>query len=367
MIKVVHTSDLHLDGTFFKEDPKLNDRRRKERRALFVNIMMYVRDRSVDVLLISGDFFDGLWPERETAELILREFENTPGTEIFISPGRYDPYRPGCFYAERRFPSNVHIFQRDHVEATSVDRLNLTVYGYAFTGFNMEKNPIAVMPVVDQSRINLLCGYGTSAETAGMFRITPEQIGNTAVDYIALGGDHPASELKKEKETFYAYSGAPEGNDFGENGHKGVRLVAIEKQEGGCALNSKSMRFSRRHYEKMTVDVSAFSSVNDLISDLSDTFRSSEYDPDTILELEFVGRVPLHFGVISRDLFERIGAKLYYLKINDRTVIDFEQKDDTNDIREGFAMALDKLSNGDKALMEKAMRAGLAALEGKPF
>ena len=366
MIKVVHTSDLHLDGSFL-EDRRLNDRRCRERRALFVNIMMYARDRSVDVLLIAGDFFDGLMPERETAELIVREFENTPGTEIFISPGRNDPYRPGSFYATQRFPSNVHIFKSDRMEGILVDRLGLTVDGYAFTGRNMEKNPMAVMPVVDNRRINLLCGYADDGEKDGLFELTPLQIGNTGVDYAAFGGRHEASELQKEKEVPFAFSGAPEGNGFGEWGNKGVRLVAIEKSQGQCAFNSKTMRFSRRHYEKKTVDVSAFSSVHELLSTLSDDFRSSEYDPDTILELELVGRVPLQFGVISRDLFEKIGAKLYYLQISDRTVVDFEIKEDTKDIREGFATALTGLCQRDTDLFDKAMKAGLAALEGKPF
>jgi DNA repair exonuclease SbcCD nuclease subunit len=367
MIKVVHTSDLHLDGTFFAEDQRLSERRRRERRALFVNIMMYARDRQVDVLLIAGDFFEGLWPEKETAELIVREFENTPGTEIFIAPGRHDPYRPGSFYAEKRFPSNVHIFKEERVSAISVERLGVTVYGYAFTGYRMDASPIAVMPVMNDRHVNLLCGYGSLSGQAGCAPITEEQIGNSGVDYAALGSCHLASDLKKEKGVYYSYSGAPEGCAFGENGHMGLRLLAIEKSAGACALNGKSMRFSRCHYEELTVDASAYSSVLDLLAALSDEFRCGEYDKDTILRLTFCGAIPLQFGVISKDLFEKIAAKLYYLEIDDQTTTLFEPNEETSDIKEGFATALCGFVKKEDPAFEKAMKAGLSALEGKPF
>ena len=126
------------------------------------------------------------------------------------------------------------------------------------------------------------------------------------------------------------------------------------------------MRFSRCHYEKMQVDASVYSSAFDLLSGLSDEFRNCEYDGDTILEMEIVGRVPLQFGVISRDLFEKIAAKLYYLKITDRTVVDFEPKED-GDIKEGFVTALCEKKERKDPIFEKALKAGLAALEGKPF
>ena len=68
MIRLIHTSDLHLDSEFSCNDPKLTSLRKKEQRALFANLMMYVRDQKADVLLISGDLFDKKQPEKETAD-----------------------------------------------------------------------------------------------------------------------------------------------------------------------------------------------------------------------------------------------------------------------------------------------------------
>ena len=52
MIRLIHTSDLHLDSEFSCNDPKLTSLRKKEQRALFANLMMYVRDQKADVLAI---------------------------------------------------------------------------------------------------------------------------------------------------------------------------------------------------------------------------------------------------------------------------------------------------------------------------
>ena len=154
MIRLIHTSDLHLDSEFSCNDPKLTSLRKKEQRALFANLMMYVRDQKADVLLISGDLFDKKQPEKETAEVVLREFRNTPETEIFIAAGRSDCCRPGSFLYETEFPPNVHVFREEALSSFSVDRLHLTVYGYSFCHRNLTKNPFAVMPPVDKSRFN---------------------------------------------------------------------------------------------------------------------------------------------------------------------------------------------------------------------
>ncbi|MBP3321642.1 MAG: metallophosphoesterase [Clostridia bacterium] len=372
MIKVVHTGDFHLDGSFFLEDPRLNELRKKERRALFANLMMFLRDRKVDILLLCGDLLDGLAAEKESLELIVREFENTPDTKIVIAPGRNDPCRPGSFYAERFLPSNVFVFKSDRLSSFEFDDLNVTVYGYAFTGRNMEKNPFAVMPPVKSERINLLCGYGTLENGEGDFDekdccpIRLSEIGNTGVDYVALGGRHDESPLSSEKGVYYSYAGAPEGCDFGQWGHRGIRILAIEKQDGKCALGGKTVRFSRRHYEKKTVDVSSYDKIGALINDLSDEMKSSQYDADTILLLELVGKTTLQFGVIDESLFEKLKSRIYHLKVCDRTEIVFERNPDAKDMKEGFATALLDLSK-DEERIAGALKIGLAALEGKSF
>ena len=172
------------------------------------------------------------------------------------------------------------------------------------------------------------------------------------MDYVALGGRHEGSALLEQKAVYYSYAGAPEGCDFGQWGHKGLFILAIDKQQGQkAALGGKAVRFSRRHYEKKTVDVSSYQTVDQLINDLSDELKSSQYDADTILELELSGTVDLQFGVICDELFEKLRARVCYLKVTDCTSVRFERNDDAKDIKTGFATALSDLS-ADKERIE---------------
>lgn len=358
MIKVVHTADLHLDRDFFSEDQRLNDLRRQERRALFANLMMYARDRKVDVLLFCGDLFEGLMPQRETAELILREFENTPETQIVIAPGAHDPFRPGSFYSTAKFPANVHIFKEEALGAIALDGLNTTVYGYAHGGRKLRIDPFATPITPDKERINLLLA-------PGMEEGQLQKAVATGVDYGALGLGHEAGELLEEQGVYYACAGAPEGGGFEEVGHKGVRILAIEKQEDACIVKSKAVRFSRRHYETLTVNLEGYKNTEELVADLSDSLRSSEYDADTLLKITFTGSVPLNFGVITRGLFDKIAARLYYLCIDDQSTLCFTSNEDAKELKEGFATAAGELAGEE--LLQEVLKTGLKALEGKSF
>ena len=103
-----------------------------------------------------------------------------------------------------------------------------------------------------------------------------------------------------------------------------------------------------------------------MVNDLSDELKSSQYDADTILLLEFVGKTSLQFGVIGDELFEKLRARVYHLKVCDRTEPVFERNPDAKDVKEGFATALLDLCDDEKRVAG-ALKIGLAALEGKPF
>ena len=333
MIRILHTADLHLDKEFFPEDPKFSALRTKEQRALFANIMMYARDKKVDVLIFAGDLLDKALPSEETGKLLIREFENTPDTEIFIVPGRSDPYRPGCFYATARFPSNVHIFTEERIAEYYVERLDTAVYGFAFTRRNMPHNPFAVMPPVNKERFNLLCAYGSLEGEESCCPIKIDEIEHSGVDYLALGHGHAASDLLKAGKTYYAAAGSPEGLDFDEPGQKGARIVVAEKNEQGeLLLESKKVRFSRRAFERVTLDATGLSDCLPLVDALDAEMKRIGADGDTILEAVITGEVPMTFRLKS-EAFGRLSEKLCRLTLTDKTLMLCGSEENEGDLK----------------------------------
>ena len=332
MIRVVHASDLHLDKEIFKEDARVCELRKKDLRSLFANLMMYVRDQKVDVLLLSGDLFDRKMPEKETLELVKREFQNTTNTEIFIAPGRNDPYRPGSVYFTEEFPENVHIFKSERVTSFEIERLSLTVYGYAFCRRQLRRNPFAVMPPVDKKKINLLCGYGSLSGEEGLCPITEEEIAHTGVDYLAIGGTHAAGELMTAGSSYYAIAGSPEGLSFEEQGMRGARIVALDKTSGELLLQSKSVRFSRRRMAELTLNVTGYS-LAETEEQALEACKKEGYDSDTFLKLTLTGNRDMAPEYTFSDL-PRLNGRLAYLTVEDRTLTDGSEGGEVHSFKE---------------------------------
>ena len=91
-IRFLHCSDIHLDTPFVGLSAEKSDERRRELRSTFQRLMQYVRDRGVNVVLISGDLFNARYATNQTAETLIREFRNCPETVFIIAPGKSDPY-----------------------------------------------------------------------------------------------------------------------------------------------------------------------------------------------------------------------------------------------------------------------------------
>ncbi len=361
MIRILHTADLHLDKELLSEDPAFSQLRQKEQRALFANIMMYTRDQKVDVLIFAGDLLDRALPTEETQRLLLREFENTPETEIFLVPGKNDCYRRGCFYDVAEFSPNVHVFKSEQITSFEVDQFNVTVYGYAFCHRKLYRNPFAVMPPMKKERCNLLCGYGSLEGEEGCCPVTAEEIAHSGVDYLALGHEHRPSELLKAGDTFYAVSGSPEGLDYGESGHRGARILALDKQNGELLLQSKTVRFSRRRFERVSLSAEGLGDCFPLFEQLSGRIRELGADADTFLEVEITGQVLPSFR-LKREVFAKLSERLGRLTFRDHTLMVCEPSGDGKDFRSVFVNTVAR-STPDRELRSKILKCGFEALE----
>lgn len=361
MIRILHTADLHLDKEFFPEDPAFSQLRQKEQRALFANIMMYARDRKVDILIFAGDLLDREIPSEETKKLLLREFENTPDTEIFIVPGKNDCFRPRGFYDSAEFPSHVHVFRSEQISSFEIDRLNTTVYGYAFCRRKMMRNPFAVMPPVKKERCNLLCGYGSLEKEEDCCPVAADEIEHSGVDYLALGHGHNASELLKAGNTFYAVSGSPEGLDFGEPGHRGARIVALEKKDGELLLQSKTVRFSRRRFERISLSADGMAACLPLADRLLAAVKEIGADADTILEVEVTGEVHSSFR-LKKEVFSKTAERVCYLTFRDQTVMLCDVSGEKKDLKSVFIAEVARKTE-DREMRSKILKCGLEALE----
>ena len=91
-LRFLHCGDIHLDTPFVGLSAEKSEERRRMLRASFVKMMQYIRETNINIVLMSGDIFDIEYATNTTAEVLIREFKNSPDTEFIISPGKHDYY-----------------------------------------------------------------------------------------------------------------------------------------------------------------------------------------------------------------------------------------------------------------------------------
>lgn len=372
MIKLIHAADFHLDSPFTGCDIRMAEMRREELRSTFVNFMMYAKEKQVDLLLLSGDIFDGDTLQPKTVDMVEREFRSLTerGTKIIIAPGNHDPYTKDGIWSKLKLPEGVIVFTSEKLSAVDFPEWNVTVWGYGFRTAVMTKNPFADGNYTLRSdRINILCGHGDLYAATGNCPITPAQIRASGFDYLALGHIHKASGLQKEGESYYAYPGCPEGRDFGECGEKGALIAILEKENGKFRMESAFQRFGKRRYEILELDVSEFTRQEELLEQLKTDIRERGLDGDTLLRIRFMGQAdPLL--KLSEGALQPIASRLCALEVLNMTTPKGTEEDFLNDptVRgEFYRLLLPILHDGsaeEKEIAAKALHYGLSALNG---
>ena len=372
MPKFLHIADIHLDSPFSNSDAAHAAQRRNEQREVFLSAMEYAKANGIDAILIAGDLFDTKFITSKTANMLKDAFESAGDCQIFISPGNHDPFCDGSIYSSANFPKNVHIFKSENVEKISLDRLGVDIYGYAFESESLDHSPIASLTGVDREKINILVAHGDIFSSISHYApITKNDIANSKLDYVALGHIHNTDEkIENANGTYYSYSGAIEGRSFDECGVRGGILIDIQNTANGKKIAFEKLRFSKRRYEKDTLDISGISNEGELVSKIKTLCDAKGYSGDTLLRLELIGNVPETFDLshinLDASLFD-----LFYLETVNSAMPDFDYERLTKDPTikgEIFRLFKDKLECGGKderRLYLLALRYALLSLEGE--
>ena len=211
-LKILHTADWHLDAPLAAGDDAL----RAELLAVPGKIAALCRAENCDLVLLSGDLFDG--PYTLDSLNALRTALSEMAVPVFISPGNHDHLSVGPWRTET-FPENVHIFTEPRL--TAVECGDLTVYGAGYTSMDCE----ALLENFHGQGICVLHGDPTVAASP-YCPITRSQVENSNLQYLALGHIHKGDSFTAGK-TLCAWPGCPMGHGYDEEGVKGALIVSL--------------------------------------------------------------------------------------------------------------------------------------------
>ena len=364
-IKIVHTGDLHFD-TPFKDVGESQSRINKEElKEVFRNIIHFCKEKAVDILLLTGDIFDNFTLNRETLYFIEQSLKEILEVKVFISPGNHDPYGNKSFYKLINWPSNVYIFKGD-LEKVYLENLDINVWGYGFREKYIRESALKNFSE-PSDKINLMVLHGeiSSSNKGNEYNpITFDDIRNSGMDYIALGHRHNFSGINKEGQTFYAYSGCPQGRGFDELGDKGIIYGYVSKG----TVDLEFVKTSKRNYIEEHIDISDSFGYEEVKKSIIDSINESDRKHN-LYKIVLEGEISPDFSIDEELLRERLGLDFYYFKIVDKTRVKYNIEEITKgySVKSLFVKKIMNLIDSaeteeDKEVLMMALKVGLSSL-----
>lgn len=218
-MKIIHTSDLHLDSPLTSRLSAAEARlRSRELVSSFRRIIDYGMRERAAAIIIAGDLFDNDKVKRSTLDSIVGLIESAKPIYFFYLPGNHEKDR--LRESGISLPENLKLFSEDWTyfrlgEIIIAGRSEISDGAFDTLELNGES-------------VNLVVMHGAVAErTSAPDKIGMKDAAALPIDYLALGHYHSYAEHKISDRCTAVYSGTPEGRGFDEVGEKGFVVIDI--------------------------------------------------------------------------------------------------------------------------------------------
>jgi len=237
-IKILHTSDVHLDAYTLPHVALAHEKRDKILTA-FRRVIDLALAEEVDLMVIAGDFFDSSRAPEEVLEFAVQQLRRL-SAPVVILPGNHDCLAHNSVYRRVDFPrqcSNVHVIGDDRGELLTFSELDLALWGRANLDPPMLK-PLEGLPPRGPQRWQVALAHGhlllPQRHIMTSLPITVEEIAASGVDYLALGHWEFFQDVSTPP-VVACYSGAPMPLMPGLEDKGRVVLVHLEDGQGARA------------------------------------------------------------------------------------------------------------------------------------
>lgn len=361
-IKILQAGDLHFDTPFKDLNKNISIISKEELLEVFSKIIDIAMENSVDILLLTGDIFDNLTVNKKTLIFIKNQIERINNIRVFISPGNHDPYNEKSFYNMINWPDNVYIF-KGAMEHVILENLNTVVWGCAFNEYHIRKSMLKNIDIKG-NYINIMTIHGdiSNMDEGNEYNpITLKDIGNSRLDYIAIGHRHNFSGVLRENNTYYAYAGCPQGRGFDELGDKGVLLGEVTKG----AVDLQFIRTSKRNYNVEEIDISNSVSYDEVRLKILSSIKEEDRK-NNLYKIILKGEIESYINLKEEIILEKIKNDFYYVKVIDKTEVklDFDKISKDYSIKGVYAKKLlEKMEEDcDKEVLQMALKLGIQCL-----
>ncbi len=369
-VRLLHTSDVHLGATF----KVLGERGRDQHRQLrdtFARVITLALEERVDAVLIAGDLFDSVPAARVQLPFAAEQFARLGEARIpaCVIAGNHDPLGEGSASLWRDLQArcpDLAVFG-PRLEARTFPERDLTVVGRSVTGELSAESPLLGLPVSRRTRhlVGLAHGSVQRPDLPARFGlITPEEIGASGVDYLALGDWHSARDLSSGGVAAW-YSGSPEMIDVDQMDSGSVCLVTL-RAPGDLEVARRQV--GRRHAGRLALDLATAGGPEGVVREIR-----ARADPDAALLITLAGLARLGDRVNVERIREELASEFFRLEIRDEShlrteAIEPSQYPENTVIGRFVRQLYEQIASRDgdaRAIAEDALAYGVMLLEGK--
>lgn len=257
-LKMLHSADWHLDSPFASFSETQRQLLRREQQKIPGRISDLCRREQCDLVLLSGDLFDGN-VSRDTLDILKAELRHC-AVPVLIAPGNHDFCGPGSPWLEESWPENVYIFTGG-LEAVSIPALDCRIYGAGYQSMDCP-GLLADFRAEGPERYHIAVLHGDPTQKSTPYcPITTAQVKNSGLDYLALGHIH-AADAFQAGDTLCAWPGCPMGRGWDETGEKGVFLVTLSDTISLQAVSLETICF---HQLDVDVDEDPLAALEEIL------------------------------------------------------------------------------------------------------
>jgi DNA repair exonuclease SbcCD nuclease subunit len=369
-VTFLHIADLHLDAPFSSlSDVDKASIRRNELENSFKGIVEKVQTDNVDLLIISGDFFEESSIKGSTVLSVKNLFSELYKTEIIIGPGNHDPLRENSYYKAIEWGSNVHILE-DSQQVLYLEKYNACIYNMGVKGDVKKDYSIILDKDILSDRFNILLFHGTvdmPFEEENYNAITSQEIFSLGMDYVALGHMHCYTRFQNGK-TLMINPGSPEPLGFDEEGDHGfVQGRLILSDDNQKSVETEFTTTAVRHYNNIEVSIDKCSSDEETITRI---FENIKFSPADLYSITLTGFIPKEYTPGIKNILLAFQKKCFFMRIKNQTSVqfDYEQYLEDPGIRGEFVRRIMDMqeNEADEHRLETlymALQYGLQALE----
>ena len=352
-MKIIHTSDIHIDSPLTTRLP--SDKVRERRRELLSNFGRMVEEArliSADAVIIAGDLFDSEKITKKALDTALDVIERAEGITFFYLTGNHEGN--ALFDSGRAMPKNLVTFGKEWTY--------FTASGVTVAGRSEIRDGMFDTLSLPEDTKNIVVLHGELRDRTAM----PEEIGikdasGRKIDYLALGHYHSYSRVEIDERGYAVYSGTPEGRGFDEVGDKGYVIIDTDQRR----VESVFRRFAKRRLHIVEVDVSGILRTSDISDRASAALR--DIPSCDIVRLEMVGSYAPELWKDTAALEREFENRFYYFEVKDCSRIAINPDDYKYDktLKGEFIRTVGLDESLDESTKAKVIACGINALMGE--